>query len=429
MTSFMVCATRQHVGKTSVSMALLDCLRKARGKVMNSNEHSRIGERRRESLLYIFFQENKICKLTIYIYHIQVGYMKPVGQMWVDAPHSNSVRVDKDVVLAKEHFDLRGTYQDMSPMLIPRGQTKSYLDGHEGPYQDDIMESRLKEAYNNLYELNDGNIVVEGTGHCAVGSVVGWNNARVAATLGLKIVLIANGGIGSTFDELVLNRVLCESMGVEIAGIVVNKVKKSKVEQTREYLEKAMIKFNWNVPILGVVPDGELLDRPCAADLGTLFGTTLRGNPTHAYRTIDKFELVTTSLEKFMEKLERMMTIQGQINNTAFVTHRSRADIVQGLLAFASRKVGHAPGTVSGQFQGVLLLSGDDRFDALPSYMDTHLKDSVMPVVLSNHSSTKTMSRISSFTPKLTANAHERVRNVIKLYSPHICLDELLNRL
>ena len=68
MTSFMVCATRQHVGKTSVSMALLDCLRKARGKVMNSNEHSRIGERRRESLLYIFFQENKICKLTIYIY-------------------------------------------------------------------------------------------------------------------------------------------------------------------------------------------------------------------------------------------------------------------------------------------------------------------------------------------------------------------------
>ena len=280
--------------------------------------------------------------------------MKPVGQMWVDAPHTHSVRVDKDVVLAKEHFDLKGTYEDMSPFLIPRGQTKSYLDGNEGEYRDDIMTARVREAYNNLCELNDGNIVVEGTGHCSVGSVVGWNNARVAATLGLKIVLIANGGIGSTFDELALNRVMCQSMGVEIAGIIVNKVRKDKVEQTREYLEKAIKRFDWNVPILGVVPDGELLDRPCAADLSTLFGTSLRGNPTHAYRTIDKFELVTTSLEKFMEKLERMMTHQGKINNTAFVTHRSRADIMQGLLAFASRN-GHTSGVTPRDFQCVLV--------------------------------------------------------------------------
>ena len=179
--------------------------------------------------------------------------MKPVGQMWVDAPNTHSVRVDKDVVLAKEHFDLKGSYEDMSPFLIPRGQTKSYLDGDEGEFQDDIMKTRVLEAYNRLYELNDGNIVVEGTGHCAVGSVVGWNNARVAAALGLKIVLIANGGIGSTFDELALNRVMCESMGVDIAGVVVNKVQKDKVEQTREYLEKAMIRFDWNVPLLGVV--------------------------------------------------------------------------------------------------------------------------------------------------------------------------------
>ena len=45
-------------------------------------------------------------------------------------------------------------------------------------------------------------VVVEGTGHCGVGSVLGWNNARVAATLGVDVVLVANGGIGSTFDDL-----------------------------------------------------------------------------------------------------------------------------------------------------------------------------------------------------------------------------------
>jgi len=37
----MVCATRQHVGKTSVSMALLDCLRKIKGKVRRRRSRSR----------------------------------------------------------------------------------------------------------------------------------------------------------------------------------------------------------------------------------------------------------------------------------------------------------------------------------------------------------------------------------------------------
>ena len=49
------------------------------------------------------------------------------------------------------------------------------------------------------------------TGHCGVGSVLGWNNARVAATLGVDVVLVANGGIGSTFDDLALNVLACRA--------------------------------------------------------------------------------------------------------------------------------------------------------------------------------------------------------------------------
>ncbi len=47
---------------------------------------------------------------------------------------------------------------------------------------------------------------MEGTGHTGVGSIVNVNNARVAAALGLDMLLIANGGIGSAFDDLALNR-------------------------------------------------------------------------------------------------------------------------------------------------------------------------------------------------------------------------------
>ena len=44
------------------------------------------------------------------------------------------------------------------------------------------------------------------------------DNARVAALLGVDMVLVCNAGIGSSFDELELNRLLCEKHGVNIKG-------------------------------------------------------------------------------------------------------------------------------------------------------------------------------------------------------------------
>ena len=41
-------------------------------------------------------------------------------------------------------------------------------------------------------------MLVEGTGHCAVGSIVNVNNAKVASLLGASMVLIANGGLGTS---------------------------------------------------------------------------------------------------------------------------------------------------------------------------------------------------------------------------------------
>jgi hypothetical protein len=86
-----VAATRQHVGKTSTSLALLSGLQKRFEKV---------------------------------------GFMKPVGQqsLIVKAEDGQSVTVDKDATLVKEHFRLDHlNYGDMSPILIPPGYTRDYL--------------------------------------------------------------------------------------------------------------------------------------------------------------------------------------------------------------------------------------------------------------------------------------------------------------
>ena len=77
-----IAATRQHVGKTTVSLAVLSGLRK------------RFGDR--------------------------VGFVKPVGQQHV--PVGAKGRVDKDVQLMKEYFGLTTWYED-APLLMPRDYT------------------------------------------------------------------------------------------------------------------------------------------------------------------------------------------------------------------------------------------------------------------------------------------------------------------
>jgi AAA domain len=95
------------------------------------------------------------------------------------------VRVDKDVELIKERFHLDHLdYESMSPIIIPQGYTKDYVDGKIS-FETQLRD--LKAAMESVSEASDVT-VCEGTGHCAVGSIVGLNNAKVASILGADMV-------------------------------------------------------------------------------------------------------------------------------------------------------------------------------------------------------------------------------------------------
>ncbi|CAM9633371.1 unnamed protein product, partial [Phaeothamnion confervicola] len=167
-----IAATKEHTGKTSVSMALLSGL----------------------------IQRQYCCKSICYARLLRrfgpdrVAYMKPVGQKWVEVEDGDrgKIRVDKDVRVAKHHFGLRCRYGDMSPVILHRGYTQLFLEGGIDPKQ---QEEKVTAAFERL--VNDFDfIVVEGTGHTGVGSLVKMNNAAVAALLGVDVLLVANGGIG-----------------------------------------------------------------------------------------------------------------------------------------------------------------------------------------------------------------------------------------
>ena len=85
-------------------------------------------------------------------------------------------------------------------------------------------------------------VVVEGTGQPGVGSVAGVSNADVINMLrGLGVpvfvILVTEGGIGSTIDEVWPYLMAMGNMGTRIDGLVINGVIPDKVDKIRHYLE------------------------------------------------------------------------------------------------------------------------------------------------------------------------------------------------
>ena len=55
------------------------------------------------------------------------------------------------------------------------------------------------------------------------------SNAQVAKMLNAKVIIVASGGIGRPIDEISLNKALFEKVGVDILGVIINKVDPCKM--------------------------------------------------------------------------------------------------------------------------------------------------------------------------------------------------------
>jgi BioD-like phosphotransacetylase family protein len=195
--------------------------------------------------------------------------MKPVGQRTVI---EDGVPADEDAILMRGVFDLPEPLAQMSPVHIPRGFTQAYIDG---TLLDDLP-ARIRTAH-AAFEATRDILLIEGTGHTGVGSVIDLSNAVVAGMLGAPAVIVSEGGVGRPIDEIVLNAALFERHGVPVAGAIVNKVDLAAKPGLARTLELGLARHG--IPLLGVLPYRPLLSNPTLGMvLEAVHGETL--NPT-----------------------------------------------------------------------------------------------------------------------------------------------------
>ena len=183
---------------------------------------------------------------------LRTGFIKPVGQRYAIV---DGVPADEDAILMKTTYDLPDPLADISPVHIPRGFTKAFINGNVL----DDLPARIRSAWARV-AVDREVLLVEGTGHAGVGSVIDLSNAAVARMLGARAVIVSEAGVGRPIDEIVLNHALFTRHGVEVAGAVVNKVDHDAHPSLARVLEKGLAQHG--IELLGVLPYQPLLSNP-----------------------------------------------------------------------------------------------------------------------------------------------------------------------
>jgi len=363
--AFFIASTGQNVGKTTICLGLLSGLKKR---------------------------------------NMKVGFFKPIGQEHVET--ETGLHVDKDVVLFREYFKLTDPYEEMSPVLFPKGFTRDYLDGK---LEKKALIERIKTSFDKISHRH-ALTVVEGTGHVGVGSIVNLNNAQVAAHLDLPLILVASGGLGSAFDELALNKTLCDTHNVKVAGIILNRVLSDKREMVIHYMKKALAR--WKLPLIGCIPFDPFLSNPSMKDFEILFDTTLLTGLEHRLRHFKHTRLVATSVEMYKDLI---------VKNQLIITPAKREDII---LATLTKHWDLKITSPDEDLKAGIILTG-----SIPprESLVEQIKQAEIPMIYAPVSSYNAMKMITSFTAKIRKEDEEKVKEAIDIVESHIDFDTLLS--
>src|ERR1700690_2325818 len=181
-----------------------------------------------------------------------IGYIKPVGQRFVEIEEQ---KIDEDIVLMDAVYRLNCPLVDMSPIAVEPAFPRRYLQSANN----EVLVKKIRDSFDRVAWEKDF-VLCEGSGHAGVGSVFDLSNAQVAKILGCKVIIVTQGGIGKPIDEVSLNQALFEKEGVEIIGVIINKVTEEKIPEITRFVRSGLKRKGLELP--GVLPPEQLLSNP-----------------------------------------------------------------------------------------------------------------------------------------------------------------------
>lgn len=355
-----IAATRQNDGKTTTSLGLMSALRQ---------------------------------------FYPRVGYIKPVGQRFVEIQDQ---QIDEDTVLMDSVYKLNCPLNDMSPIAILPNFTREYIERSDN----ERLVKRTQEAFDRVAWEKDF-VLCEGSGHAGVGAVLDFSNAQVAKTLGCKVVIVSRGGIGKPIDEVTLNQALFEKEGVEVIGVILNKVLPSKLEDIRAITTRGFKRKG--LDLLGVIPYESILARPTMDLIRKDLSAEELNKTGMIHNLVDNIVVGAMGVQHVVKFFRR---------GSLVITPGDREDVI---LAAGTALVGQSRDGLAGMvLTGGLIPS--------PSVMSA-IEKMPFPVLLTEEESYQASSKVHDLTVKTSPNDRQKIDVICDLVGKNVDVEKIVKAL
>lgn len=355
-----IAATRQNDGKTTTSLGLISALQK---------------------------------------HYPRIGYIKPVGQRFVEIEEQ---KIDEDTVLMDSVFRLNCPLVDMSPIAVEPDFTRKYLQSSNN----EALVKKIQKAFDRVAWEKDF-VLCEGSGHAGVGSVFDLSNAQVAKVVGAKVIIVTQGGIGRPIDEVSLNQALFEKEGVQIIGVILNKVVGSKLEYVTEFARRGLKRKG--LELLGVLPHHQVLSNPNLESIRDELRAEVLNESDGMRNLVDEVAVGAMSAPNAMSLFKPGVLL---------ITPGDREDIIEA--AHTS-----LDGLKEKKMAGIILTGA---FRPSPSALKI-IRSMSVPVLLAEDNSYEVASKVHDLIVKTRPSDAEKITLIRDLIAQNVDVQKILNSL
>src|SRR3954453_15079943 len=329
----------------------------------------------------------------------RVGYIKPVGQRFVEIEEQN---IDEDTVLMDSVYQMNCPLVDMSPIAVEPDFTRKYLQSSNN----EALVKKIQKAFDRVAWEKDF-VLCEGSGHAGVGSVFDLSNAQGAKILKAKVVIVSQGGIGKPIDEVALNQALFDKEGVEIIGVILNKVLPEKVDYVCEFARRGLRRKG--LDLLGVIPHRPMLSSPTLDLIREELGAELLNASGRIHNLVEDVVVGARAVHNAMTFFK---------SGVLLITPGDREDSILAAASAASQEDGPR---LSG-----IVLTGDLRPGPSVLKIIQHVP---FPVLLARPDSYEVASRVHNLIVKTRPDDTEKIALFGDLIAEHVDVQKILKAL
>ncbi|MCK5131300.1 MAG: AAA family ATPase [Candidatus Sabulitectum sp.] len=330
-----------------------------------------------------------------------VSFTKPLGQKTTLV---EGEQVGQDSWFVDRALDMGLSLDNSAPFAASRGSAARYIK--LGKPSD--LPGRIRRAYKALGRKGRM-VLVEGTGHPGVGCVFDLSNARVAKILGTPVILVLDGGIGSTIDRFSLCASMFYHYDVPVLGVVINRIIPAKMESVKFLLGK------WfgerDIPVFGYIPYEDSIARP---SLG-LMQRALGAEPIVTMKAGNVGGAVAGHLTAFGSAEEVLRIVRKNPVRSLLVDH-SRPDILDALVV-SRISGGKGPGAV-------IICGGEPDSRRIEAFRATGI-----PLYATGQGLEKSTGRLSQKIFKVEPHEEEKIKRIVELVASNVNTAAILSHL